>query len=486
MSTLAGKFIQRYHLRRYIEFFLLVGITVILTYRFTPQVASVWYVLLLIAYFRSADESFWLVFFLITHDGFMGAFGPYSTVITIIPGLPGIEIAQFYILLTILKVLLSGRKVEVFYGGWMMVLMLYTIFLVAYGYGVGLNGDVNLYFRIGKMILPLMLFYTLPRLMPEIDDFVGFFRLLFPVFILGFALQIYTMISAFNVAEYFRQATEDDIEIGRNFRKLYNPTATLLSLLGALYFLTIKGKRYFHPVCLYGIVCLTFLMAFFSATRGWIISLGFIIFLYFLIIEKLNPRQLAAFSVIAIAMMILALSSNAITRQIEFSIERLTTLNALASGDLSADGTLIRLDERSPAVMSVWWEYPVFGVGFSGLFFDKADGHVANQNVLLHSGVVGLLLMLAFFALFVITMYVQYRDRLNRDAFKMTFLFLCIFLAGWFMLHSSSGQQFAYYGLPGDIIPCAVFLTLAAVTYNQPAAEKHNVYQQMRMQATSE
>ena len=119
-------------LKKYFRFLFLVVLTVLVTY-YTPAISSsVWYILLLVIYFRSRDEAFWLAFFFVTTDGFMGFLGIYTTVIKAIPGLPAIEIAQFYIILTLIKVLLTKNRASLFYGNWMLVLMLYVLFLLFY------------------------------------------------------------------------------------------------------------------------------------------------------------------------------------------------------------------------------------------------------------------------------------------------------------------------------------------------------------------
>jgi hypothetical protein len=57
-------------------------------------------------------------------------------------------------------------------------------------------------------------------------------------------------------------------------------------------------------------------------------------------------------------------------------------------------------------------------------------------------------------------------DNIYKSALKVFY----IFLPGWILLHSTSGQQFAYYGLPSDIIPQALFLSTAAFAYQSSKA----------------
>jgi hypothetical protein len=112
---------------------------------------------------------------------------------------------------------------------------------------------------------------------------------------------------------------------------------------------------------------------------------------------------------------------------------------------------------------------PVFGWGFSTTANEHNDPHVGNQNILLYSGYVGLTLLIGFFILFCYRMFSRFlnlpKNVLNRNAY----LVFIIMLAGWFFLHSSGAQHFAYFGMPLQIIPQAVFFSFAALLYAKPS-----------------
>lgn len=348
----------------------------------------------------------------------------------------------------------------------MKVLFGYTVFLVLIGMALGLSGPVNNYLKIVKMTLPLALFYTTPRLIRDNGGYAGFFGFIFLVSILGFTAQIISLTTGFNPAMYsIRAESAGELEVGRNFRVLYNEGITLLSISGALYYLAFRKEKPFSDSFLFLVAFLCFATAFLSATRGWILSFGFMIGMFFVFVRSLSSKMSALIVVAFLALTIIMFSGSAIGKQIQFSIERLTTLESLAEGDLSAGGTLIRLDERGPRVMSAWAENPVFGAGFSDLFLENQDFHVGNQNVMMHSGVVGYSLMILFFLFLILTMFRGYKNTDRFNPYKLCFLALTITLPGWFMLHSSSQQLFAFYGLPMNIIPQAAMLGLMGLTY---------------------
>jgi hypothetical protein len=469
-----GPMLQYLPVKKYLWFLLLVALTVYTTY-FTPAiVSSVWYVVLLVMYFNSKDEAFWLAFFFVTTDGFMGFLGIYTVVLKAIPGLPGVELAQFYIILSLIKVLFSKNNTRVFYRNWMLVLLLYSLFLVMFGMMNGLDSKLNVYFRVVKITLPFLLFYTVPRLLKTVQDYERLFGYLFLVLILAFVAQLNTLFTGFDPKKYFRLINPDpdadeeaELEVGRNFRVLYNQVITMFCLFGALYFLVLKRLNTFKDSWLYLVIVLCFALAFLSATRGFILSFGFIIFLFFVFVQRLNLKRVFAFSFLFIALLLVGLSNKKVSTQIQFSIDRLLTLNSLAEGDISAGGTLIRLSERGPRVMKAWSESPVLGAGFSNYFFKNSDFHVGNQNILFHAGVVGFLLLCGFIVYFIIKMLGCYFNASRGNPFSSTFLVFVIFLAGWIIVHSTSGQQFAFYGLPNDIFPQAIFLSLAGLTYRE-------------------
>ena len=149
---------------------------------------------------------------------------------------------------------------------------MYTLLLLLVGLANGLSGDLNVYFKIGKLILPLALFYTTPRLIKSLDQYASLLKPLFIVFIFAFAAQVFTVVTGFSPAANFAIKPQDELEVGRNLRTYYNPFISIVVLCGALFFLSIKQQKYFTKTYLNIIVILCFGMAFLSATRGCIIA----------------------------------------------------------------------------------------------------------------------------------------------------------------------------------------------------------------------
>ncbi|MGE5350026.1 MAG: hypothetical protein ACM3NP_12235, partial [Actinomycetota bacterium] len=252
-------------------FLALVAGTIGVTY-FTPTViASLWYILLLILYYRSDDEPMWLAFFLVTVDGFLGFMGLYSVTLKLLPGLPAIELSQFYILLTVVKAFSRRTTYPPYYRKFLQVLGIYLLLLIAWGQLMGLSSQLNVYMRVLKTTLPFLLLYSLPRLMPDLYSFKRFFGIIFIVVLSAFALQLFTLLTGIYPGAGIL-AADEQIKESDEFRTFYNVTSTLLGLLGSLIFLSIKGKSGFNNWFLLLVLFSAAMMAVISATRGWVIA----------------------------------------------------------------------------------------------------------------------------------------------------------------------------------------------------------------------
>lgn len=454
------------------EIILFLGIilgTVYTTYYTSEVVASLYYLVLLAAYFRSTNEAMWLAVFLVVSDGFIGFFGPYQTTLGIIPGLPPIEIGQLYILLTIVKAIQKGASYVLYYRGLLGALFFYLIFLIVQGFTMGLSVEMNIIFRIIKETVPLLLFFSLPRLMDSEEAYAKFFAYLFPIAISALLAQVFT-ITVGNTPSEFLGGTKADplafsVKEGRTYRGFFSSGTILITYLGALYFLARKEK-YFLPIILYAVLAGNFLTAFLSATRGWVLSLGFIGFLYLVFVLRLDIKRLFILGTTAIVLFIGLLSFPIVGKQVDNALDRMFTLSSLASGDLTAGGTLARISERSPRVVKKWLESPLTGWGFSDTFMRYSDLHVANQNILMHAGIVGFLLMLLFFFWFNWKLFLCSASLPRSHPLKELPLVFIVFFLGWFMLHSSSGQYFSYYQAPAEGILLGVFFSFGGLFYH--------------------
>lgn len=449
-----------------IYFFWLV-VAVAATY-YVPEFARTpLYVLMLVAYARSTNEAMWLALFLTIGDGFWGFFNPYEAVTRLLPGLPGIEVEQLYILVAFVKALRKDPPGPLFHSGLMRVMGVYIILLVLQGYAVGLSPALNVQFRLVKFLLPLTLMYSIPRLLRTEEDFREMFLYLFPMVFLALFAQVFTIASgitpsqALGVMKKFWFTV--DVAKGQTYRGFYSDNSVLLGYFGAFYWLTRPGS--FDRRYLYAVISAAALCVVLSATRGWIIGFSLSLVLFLIFVEKLSLKQTFSLSVVSAVVVVLLLQIPVVEKQFANAFERFSTLQKLAGGDVTAGGTLSRLNERSPRVMDKWSESPISGWGFSDEFFKHGDFHVANQNILLHAGILGALLMAVFILAYHGTLFLRSWQMPRGAPFQASLLVWCTFFPGWFFIHSSSGQKFAFYADPVAGMVIGVYLTLGALAY---------------------
>lgn len=445
---------------------LLISATIAVTYFSSGLITIIWYLVVLVLYAISKNEALWLAFFLTTVDGFMGFMGLYSITLRVIPDLPGIELAQFYVVIALIKAISRRNIPQVFYFKYLQILFFYVIFMILWGQISGFSGGLNTYLRVFKMVLPLTLFYSVPVLFPEAKSYERFFSLVFFILIVAFLTQLFTLLTGIEPARSTLVNEELFSEPG-TFRGFFNAAATLLSLFGALYYMSLRGRSAFSQGILYLVISSALGMAIISATRGWIIGLGLAVIIQAVILFSMGRKSIPWLVVFVIVVFVAGMSNPKIRKQVEYSRERVLTLSSITEGDPSAGKTLYRLNVRSPAVMNVWREKPLFGWGFSDTVWTYGDGHVGNQNILLFSGITGFLLLLGFLLWFSYVMLRRFAQSRRIHKPHPELLAFPVFLLGWFVIHSTSGQQFGFSGLPLHIIPQAVFFSFGALLYKQ-------------------
>ena len=464
--------------RKLIEFFLLLSATILATYYAPAVVKTPFYILLLIVYFRSSGkEGMWLVLFLTISDGFWGYFSAYEVVVSLIPGLPPIELGHLYIALTIVKATKADPPGKFFHDTFLKVILVYILFLVAQGYLLGLSSAMNVQFRMVKFIFPLTMFYSIPRLFRTEEDFRECFVYIFPMAFLAMVAQVYTITTGHTPSQtlgvYKQFWFTVDVSKGKTYRGFYSSATVLIAYFGSFFYLARKDT-FFNYLYLFAAMGASLMSVILSATRGWLIGFFLGLFLFLAFILRLNAKRLATttFSILLITLGLLSIP--VVEKQLSNAVKRFTTLEKLAGGDVTAGGTLSRINERSPRVIDKWMETPLTGWGFSDTFFAYADFHVANQNVLLHSGILGLLFMISFFIFYHYSLFIRSLSLARGHPLKDVLLVFVIFFPGWFMIHSSSGQHFSFYADPVGGIVLGLYFSLGALVYREsfrPAKE---------------
>ncbi len=469
--------------RDLINFLLLVLVAIGAKYYAPPIITTMVYIGFLAAYFRSENEPFWLAFFLVTADGIFGFLGRFEATLAIVPGLPEAEVSQLYVVLTLLKVRSKGANNQPFYQSMMVAGGIYIAFLIAQGFAIGLTTSLQVLFRVAKEVLPFALFYTIPHLMDKELHYRQLFKYIFPVAILAFGAQFFTIMYKSSPIEFFGAKIETrrkilinlEVTADRAYRGIYNECILIIAYLGALFHMTTRHLK-FNKNYLYLVTLSIFLAYFISATRGYTFGFLIVFVLFIFLIVEFNPKRYVMAGALATVAFIGLLSIPVIKIQFDHSIKRMETMLSLAEGDLTAGGTLIRISERGPRVMKKWAESPLTGWGFSDSFLKNRDLHTGNQTLLLHGGILGALVMGGFFIYFCGTMFFRSVSLPRSHPYKYPLLIFPIFFVGWFFIHSSTQYYFTYALTPDIGLIQAIFFSMGALVYKNSFPESDDKY----------
>ncbi|MBK7872923.1 MAG: hypothetical protein IPJ74_20775 [Saprospiraceae bacterium] len=466
----------------FIIFYALCFGSIIVTYYVPGILTSLFYTSMLVAYYRSKDESFWLAYFLVISDGLFSFLGEYEATLTLIPGLPGTEVGHFYVLLSVLKARNVKSFTIPFYTWYLYVLMIYLIFLVIQGHVMGLSLALNVQLRVIKLILPFLLFYSIPRLFRSEDQYEKCFKYLFPVVGLALMAQVFTIafktspLAYFGAKEEYRVWVLASLDVTKEaFRGLFNDNLLVITMFGSLFLLAIKSK-YFNSFYLYSIVLINCLCAFISATRGYVLAFGFIVVFFIMLVLRLNIKILTRLIILGTILFFSLSSVPIINVQITKATERISTLLTMVNGGKIDESTLRRLEDRGPTVLRKWKESKLTGWGFSDTFFNNWDFHMGNQSMLLLSGVLGTFLLISFFIYFNWKLFIKNFQLSPNNRYKRALLVFNICFVGWFAVHSSSYYFFGYNQRLGSAMIQAIFFSYGALVYTLANKEEEKLY----------
>lgn len=449
------------------EFYALIGITILINYLLPSFIKDTWFILMLYLYSRSRNEIFWFVYFFALNDGIASFFGYRGVSFEIIPFLPDFEVAHAYVIIMLAKLVIPSRFSSVFYSPILRVIVPYMIYLYIFGIYKGVPTDYNIHLRTFRIVTPLLLVYTIPKLFKDLDAYEKIFSYIFQIAIVAFLTQIFTILVGKDPISFlgFEQGYGVEVSATKIYRGFYNVSATLIGFFGSMYYLSLRISP-FKKEYLYLVLFSVFGTVFLSATRGWILGLSISLLIYILFIGKIKLLRLPRFYLLAGSIILLLLFIPKLRIQIHNSLQRVSTLELVLEGDMSAGGTVSRATIQGPAVMQVWKQRPILGWGFSDIYYDNQNGHVGNQNLLLNSGIVGALLLAVLFIYFNVAIlrrskYMRLHGYCNRCLYVFPVFFILLFI-----VHSTSGQIFGYWSTYRNIFSISLYLGIGNAVFN--------------------
>jgi hypothetical protein len=417
---------------------------------FLPNfVNQVIFLIILFATIQTKKDYVYLVWFFIVNDapGRLFSVSTFEGVrIPLYNLAPGISLSfqDLFLLAYLFKFLSSGSKRNFIFQREFSVFFIFLTVIFLYSFFFDFRaGDIILTLRI--VVLPWTLIFIVPFYIANQAVSERVIRFLFPVVIFSFLSQIFYYLVGVYPDAYLRggAAIAADIdpyaELVRSYSSAY--ISLFVTILATYhYFSNDSGFRRSYLLL---VIILSVLSIFLTALRGYIIAYGvFFTGALFLFSSGRTIGRFVGISIISIiAFWILSFQFPLLRTQFQGSFERLITVQSIAEGDITAGGTLSRLDQRAPRVMSKFRENPVLGWGFSSAFIEYADGHVGHHNILLNVGIIGFLYLnfLFFYLCFKIWKYKKVANISGRS-----YLLFIVGLFAVFLIHSSSTQFWGY------------------------------------------
>jgi len=439
-----------------ISHFILLYVGAIVSVYFLPNaIGYLYFGLLLILFWRSKKNAFWFMLFYFMLDPPYGLFPEdFNYGLPFIKGV-NIRFIELFTYVAFLKALINKNRFQsLYYRSYQLLLVLTIILLV---YTLLLNSFSVSFIITIKWLFVWSLVYSMPKLIDTYYDWVFAFRLSFIIVFIAFLSQLLQLglgysptvllgtnfkpMMDLNPAEYvFSKMDTAGYDI-LEARPISSSSIILMGLVGAMFFQQYK-KNIFPKIYLYIVIIVSYVSILLTATRGWFIAFSVVIFLYFVFVQKIKRK--AIIIIVGIIAIPILLSVPFVQKQLKGSFKRISTIEAVAQGDLSAGGTNAR-DKYSIELIDVWKESPWLGWGFSDVYKEYKNGHAGLANLLFGVGVIGFILFLYFwYQLFSIPITANRLISLQ-NPFKGSLIVFTLAFLIYFILNATSSQQFGIY-----------------------------------------
>ena len=453
-----------------IRFYSLLALTVFFVYYVPPIFNKAYFIVLLAVFWKSKKDYFWFAFVLILINQAGGLF--HGGLLTDVHRVPLYNLAagisfSFYDLFFITafaKALKKGKRTSLILKNPLMILLFYLVFLILISLVLGMTKGRIISCARGWTTYTL--FISIPFLVYKKEELLKFIHLIFPIVFLVFIGQIYFLFSSKSLDSFFLGSSTalmtplyDDAGRIQDFIRpssVCSAVPVYFCYIYALFFIAKKDyagdRRY-----LYVIVSFCFLIMVISATRVWIVMYTATFFLYCLYVSRSMFRLLPLLTGICLVSFSAYLFVPGVNYAVHNSLRRTHTIVALAKGDMTAGGTLSRIDTRLPKTLEGIKESPFIGLGFSNTLSKYSQGgHVGNFDMVLQVGIIGFLLFLNFWLSFFRMIY-STRGRLSsNNSYKTPLRVFAIAMFGLLLLHFTSYLVFSYTSAQSGVF-CVIF-----------------------------
>lgn len=456
------------------DFYLLCALlcTSLVSVYFLPaMVTRMIFLLILAAAFQTKYDYVFLVWFFIINDAPGRLFSAVmfdAARIPLYPVAAGISVSfqELFLMLYLVKFLSLRKKPRFIFKKEFSQYIAFGI--VVSGYSLLLGMGLETMVKAFRDLFPWCMVLILPTFLHSRKLLIRSSLMLFPFVFLALSSQLFSYVTGNYLDHYLRGTqfryvgVDDRTGPSRSYSAVF---LTLYSIIQALYYIFNK-KNEINTTYLSIIIFIGFFSIFLTATRGWIIALTIMIIGVLILTGFSNEMaRWVKMTVVSVILFIIVSSQlPAIKTQVQSTMQRLHSIEALAAGDVTAGGTLKRIDIRGPRVLNKFWQSPFIGWGFSNDFYNYADGHVGHHNILLNIGLFGYIFVNGIFAVLCLKIWRMTRKKTIKQSEGNAPAMFLLGLMAIFIIHSSSTQFWGYtIGLDKIVFFSFLFASVNAV-----------------------
>lgn len=445
-----------------LHLYLLFILSVVVIYKLPTMIGSMFQILLLIAFWRSKRDYFWLafVFIIASEPGFLFAAVDVVHSFSILPASPFGNLYFYLVFIIIALIKYYNTKIHPSFFlkvNIILIVSYLSIQLMAFG--------VYKMTAFVRLSLPWLLLFIVPRILKQEEDIAKFFRMVFSFLFFVILTQLYKIITGMEFAVLLGGVASETVEarggieeVGSALRPVYGIFIPFLAIWGSIYFLTLK-KTYFSRQYLTLILGLSVFSIFITATRSWLIASIFMVMFYIVIASRRPVKTLTQITIAAVFILALVQMLPFLEKQVELSLERYKTLEYFIKGDITAGGTVKRFDVRVKRPMAGFAANPLIGWGVGKKFSSYSDGHVGYHNLLMSTGLIGFTFWMLLWLNFIQKMLETYQRLWKRHPYKNIPLVLITFGGSILIIHTSA-QWFGYLIWFNNALAIAFLFTL--------------------------
>ena len=350
---------------------------------------------------------------------------------------------------------MKSPKVDYIYSSGMHVIAFVFFFaiLISFVFSFGVD-DVVIFVR---QILLLSQIIFLPRLLPSEEEWMTFLQVLYPIVFLALIDQVNVLFTGMSLSMLLGgtatmyHAMVAVTEHSERASRILTATATnFICFSSALSLIASRKPMFKSKIYLYIVLVACYLQVLLSATRGWFLSYTIMLLLFLFwnrnrkILKSVIPMLL-----IAVVAFYSLQSSALLQKQANNALNRMSTLQEFAQGDITAGGSLGRMDKRLPVLLKRIAESPFVGFGFSSKANEYLDTHVGLVSPMINFGIIGYVILLLFIIKYINRLHkICHNQDYERSQQGMVQMGVVAFI-GMFIIHFTSRQMFGMNVLAG-------------------------------------